>query len=289
MATLGARIYIARSRKGYTQTELGDKIGAAQAQISQWENNKAEPTRKYMTRLKKVLGSLEDMTQLEDMAQEIRDLITRHPISVSDIANAAGVAVPTIYNIMNERSTPRKDTVMYVERALLDLREQYRDDAKDQTENNESKHLAFLGDAPIGNKIKSIRLFNPNDEKQVNALPDAPGVYMIYAGNNDIAFDLSSNMDKPIESDKLKMVGTPEYIGKADRLRERIKSHRYNYRRTGGEGRDWWWRDDWIDLAIYIEVDGDGKLHEELETLLIKLMSPQLNERKQGVKVTSKT
>ena len=154
MATLGARIYIARSRKGYTQTELGDKIGAAQAQISQWENNKAEPTRKYMTRLKKVLGSLEDMTQLEDMAQEIRDLITRHPISVSDIANAAGVAVPTIYNIMNERSTPRKDTVMYVERALLDLREQYRDDAKDQTENNESKHLAFLGDAPIGNKIK---------------------------------------------------------------------------------------------------------------------------------------
>lgn len=206
MTTIGERIYAARSKKGYTQTQLAKKIGVAQAQISQWENNKSEPLPKHIVKLEKVLGPL----------------------------------------------------------------------TKAQRERTKSEHLAFLAEAGVGQKIKSIRFFNPHDTKQLSKVPDTPGVYLLYAGGNNLAVDHAFKSNEPINLDKIKMVGTPEYIGKANKLRTRIRQH-------GPARGDWWWREDWIDLAICIEVDGRGKLHEELETLLIKLLSPQVNVRKQGV------
>ena len=50
-----------------------------------------------------------------------------------------------------------------------------------------------------------------------------------------------------------------------------------------GKKNTWWYREDWINLAVYVETDID--LSEELETLLIKLLSPQANRQKAGVKV----
>ena len=208
MTTIGERIYAARSKKGYPQTWLANKIDVSQAQISQWENNRAVPSQRYMVKLEKVLGPLQAM------------------------------------------KTQRKGT--------------------------KSEQLAFLAEAGVGQKIKSIRFFNPHDRKQISKVPDTPGVYLLYAGGNNLAVDHAFKSNEPINLDKIKMVGTPEYIGKANKLRTRIRQH-------GPPRGDWWWREDWIDLAICIEVDGRGKLHDELETLLIKLLSPQVNVRKQGV------
>lgn len=282
MTTIGERIYAARIKKGYTQTRLAKKIRVTQALISQWENNRAVPSQQHMEQLERVLGPLE----YEDMAQQIRELVERYPVSVSDIAKEAGLTPQTIYNILKGRViSPRKDTVDKVKEALEKLRKQHREKGgsedinyRDTAEESESERLAFLAEAGVGQKIKSIRFFNPHDKKQLDEVPDTPGVYLLYAGGNNLAVDHAFKSNEPIGFDKIKMVGTPEYIGKADKLRIRIKQHRDN-------PNTWWWRKDWIDLAICIEVDGRGKLHEELETLLIKLLSPQVNVRQQGVRL----
>jgi type I restriction enzyme M protein len=46
----------ARKAKGLSQAELAEKIGAAQAQISQWETGKSEPGTEVIGRLEKLLG-----------------------------------------------------------------------------------------------------------------------------------------------------------------------------------------------------------------------------------------
>lgn len=286
MTTIGKRIYAARSKKGYTQAKLAKKIGVKQAQISQWENDKATPLPRHMVQLERVLGPLEDMAKLEGMAQQIRELVEQYPVSVRDIAEEAGLNEQTIKRILDGRvNSPQKDTVDGVTEALKKLRKQHREkgdskdiDYGDTATEGESEQLAFLAEAGVGQKIKSIRFFDPHDTNQLSKLPDTPGVYLVYAGGNNLAVDHAFKSNEPINLDKIKMVGTPEYIGKANKLRTRIRQHRYR-----SSHDDWWWRKDWIDLAICIEVDGRGKLHEELETLLIKLLSPQVNVRKQGV------
>lgn len=78
------------------------------------------------------------------------------------------------------------------------------------------------------------------------------------------------------------MVGTPEYIGTTKHLRIRIKQHIYDAANDTNDDH-WWWREDWIDLAVCIEIDGE-KLSQELETFLIKILSPQVNKNKLGIK-----
>ena len=75
------------------------------------------------------------------------------------------------------------------------------------------------------------------------------------------------------------MVGAPEYIGEAKNIRQRIKQWKDAHRR--GNADAWWFREGWINLAIYVETDAD--MRGELETLLIKLLSPQINWYKQGI------
>ena len=287
MTTLGKRIRDARHMKDYSQVVLAHKVKVNKAYISQWENDHKEPTQEQMARLEKVLGPL------DDMAEQIREMLEWY--SVPDIAREAGKAVATIYNILKGVGTPHPETIDKIEKALSKLRERHRDDAQgegledisyeDPVEDSESESPFELHDRLykelIGEEIKSIRAFNPYSKKQLNELPDTPGVYLIYAGNNNLAIDLKSALkrNKTTTPDKLMMVGTPEYIGQSKTLKTRIMSHH----RNRGKGDDWWWLKGFIDLGICIETDGNGKLHKDLETLLIKLMSPQINKRKRGV------
>lgn len=105
MTEIGKEIYAARSRKGYTQAKLAEKIGVTQAQISQWENNRSAPSPKHKLKLEKVLGLSEDMAKLGDMAKQIRELVEQCPVSVPDIAKKAKTSLATIYNILNGKVT----------------------------------------------------------------------------------------------------------------------------------------------------------------------------------------
>ena len=126
--------------------------------------------------------------------------------------------------------------------------------------------------------LADVSILLPNH----NGRPDAPGVYLFYAGENDVGIgtnDLRNIADIDFAT-RLRMVGTPEYIGETRNIRQRIEFWKQNHEEE--EPNAWWYREDWITLAIFIEIDDDrkGAFRRELETLLIKLLGPQHNKNK---------
>ena len=283
---IGDRIYDARCRKGWSQAELAAKIGKHGPQISNWENDKTKPSERDLALLEKVLDC-----SLQDIAQQIQDCLDNFPVTALGIAKEAGVSPPTIYNIRDGKVVnPRRPTADRIQSALIALRKRhadYADDAEEwddadrPTEENEPEPRKFLierglgKDGNTGEIIKSYRLFDPHDEEHVNALPETPGVYLFYAGNNDVAIPSEAIPGGEVSAiGRLRIVGTPEYIGQTDNIRRRINDRKYAHKR--GDEKVWWFRKGWINLAVYVETD--MALRRELETLLIGLLSPQINK-----------
>ena len=213
-----------------------------------------------------------------DIAKQIQDCMDDLSIGVSDIAETADLAWLTVQNIKEGKTNPRLDTVEKIQKAIETLRERGSDDAGEEDE-SDLRQLPIEVNLGKGGKagriLKRVTLFNPYDEEQADELPNTPGVYLFYAGDNDIA--VSSNDFEGVRG--IKMVGTPEYIGEAKNIRQRIKQWKDAHKR--GNADAWWFREGWINLAIYVETDAD--MRGELETLLIKLLSPQINWYKQGI------
>ena len=131
------------------------------------------------------------------------------------------------------------------------------DEEEESEEDEDYESLPMRDD--IGKGIKSITLFDPHDDDQIASLSGITCVYMIYAGGNNL-----------VDAHNIKLTGTPEYIGSTKNFPSRINDHR----------QKWWWRDDWIDYGVCIEVDEQSGLHIELEKILIRLLSPSLNKTK---------
>ena len=288
---IGDLIRDERSRKGYTQAELAEEIGKSAERISKWEEGDVKPKKKDLALLEKFFGY-----PLFDTAGEIGRYLDKGGSSAV-LAQEASVSLVTIYNILSGNSLrPRKATVESIREALEALHERLGaeeaeridDDLADEDE-DEPEPPKFLVEGGLGKGgstgriIKSIRLFNPHVEEQVEALPDTPGVYLFYAGDNDVAIPSDAIPSGGVSAsiNKLRLVGTPEYIGATGNMRQRIEYWKANHEK--GVTNTWWFRDDWINLAVYIETD--MALQDELETLLIKLLSPQANINKVGVKV----
>lgn len=298
-AAIGDKIYDARSRKGWSQAELATKIGKHGSQISNWENDKIKPNERDLALLENALDC-----SLQDIASQIQDCLDNFPVTALGIAKEAGVSPPTIYNIRDGKVVnPRKPTADRILRALTTLRERhadyaddagYADDAEESQDDGDSaeeyrpEERKFLIEGALGKGgdagkfIKRYRLFNPHNKEHVASLPETPGVYLLYAGNDDVAIPSEVISGDAVATIKrLRIVGTPEYVGKADNIRSRIRGKKTDHEK--GITNTWWYREDWINLAVYVETDID--LSEELETLLIKLLSPQANINKVGVKV----
>lgn len=78
MSTLGTRIREARDAKGWTQEELADELGVAQAFISQIENGRRRPTPALARRLAAALDlSFEELAAREEQADVKANLIHR--------------------------------------------------------------------------------------------------------------------------------------------------------------------------------------------------------------------
>jgi type I restriction enzyme M protein len=56
MTKLSSWISETRKQTGLSQAAVGEKVGASQAQISQWENGKSTPSQEQLAKLEKVLG-----------------------------------------------------------------------------------------------------------------------------------------------------------------------------------------------------------------------------------------
>lgn len=197
------------------------------------------------------------------LSRKIQSFVKENEIEASEIADEAGLAPITIQNILSRKvKNPRQDTIDKIEEALARLEEKRNETVSEEDEESEEDELYELPMTDsIGKRIKSITLFNAHDDDQIASLSGITCVYMIYAGRNNWIGESENN---------IRLTGTPEYIGKTKNLPDRINDHR----------QKWWWRGDWIDYGVCIEIDERSGLDTELEKTLIRVFSPSLNKTK---------
>jgi transcriptional regulator with XRE-family HTH domain len=181
-----------------TQADLADKVGVTQATISNWEIGKVIPSREQKNDLKRILGGFSPDAAKANAEPNVD--VGPNPLSgwltkarlekgmsVPELAEAARLSAPAIYNIESGRITnPRAETIRRLERALekeipLDAKEEIREDAKIEG---------------FGELID----FDPHDDDD---LPSVPGIYVLY--------DIS---ERPI------------YVGQGSDIKRRLRSHR---------------------------------------------------------------
>ncbi len=177
----------ARLQAGLSQKELADKIGVAQAYISAWETERRPPTVEQFNKLKSVVD-LEVDSEVGPSAIGAWLARTRNQkqLSVTELAEKAGLSYPTVYNVESGRSpNPHQATIEKLEKALG---VQVPEDAS-----REAKSDATI--EGIGELVD----FDPYDEEY---LPKLPGIYVLY--------DIS---DRPI------------YVGEGESIKKRITDH----------------------------------------------------------------
>lgn len=196
--SFGERVKRARIRNAMTQADLGAKMGVTQATISNWEIGKVVPDREQKEKLKKILGGLVPEPAKNNAAQDVdvgpaplggwlTKVRLEKGLSVPELAEAAGLSAPAIYNIESGRiANPRAETIRRLEQSLgveipRDAKEEIREEAQIEG---------------VGELID----FDPHNDED---LPSVPGIYVFY--------DIS---ERPI------------YVGQGADIKRRIRSHR---------------------------------------------------------------
>jgi len=183
----------AREQNDFTQAQLAKKIGVTQGAIALWESGNHPPSRENMDKLESLLGPvdtagasslpLEGSSHVGDWLAKARD---KAGLTRAQLAQKAGLSIPTIYNIeKGQAGSPRDTTIKLLEDALGT-----RLDSESERELRAESTVEGLGD---------LRDFTPLDEK---TWPDGPGVYILY--------DISMR---------------PVYVGQSKEMKSRIKDH----------------------------------------------------------------
>lgn len=197
--SFGERLKRARVRTAMTQADLAEKMEVSQATISNWEISKLVPTREQKIQLKRILGGFSSDSSGNHTEQEVvvvgptplSGWLTKarfeKNLSVSELAEMAGLSAPAVYNIESGRIlNPRSETVRRLERALG---KEVPREAKEEIE-QEAKIEGF------GELVD----FDPHDDED---LPALGGIYVLY--------DIS---ERPI------------YVGQGADIRNRLRQHR---------------------------------------------------------------
>ncbi len=192
-----AEIRNRRTSLGLSQGQLGDLIGVTQATISNWETGRTVPSARMRDRLADAfVTEEEEEDDYEAVAEESSSpqanygdwlVNTRiaHGLSRQQLAAAAGVSEPQIWNIETGRTiNPRSTTRSRLEQALGTAAPDEIVEAVEQQ-------------AEIGS-VGQLTDFDPHVEDE---LPQEAGVYVLY--------DIS---DRPI------------YVGESGNIRDRIRN-----------------------------------------------------------------
>jgi transcriptional regulator with XRE-family HTH domain len=189
---VGNAIREARKQNALTQEELAKKIGVVQGTLSLWENGKHEPDEDSKAKLRTVLGTnflgsgSEDADASSVLAEWLSRVRQEKNMTVAQVAERAGLSVPTIYGIEAGKSqNPRQRTVRLLEKAVGKKFE-----AEFQKSLKEASTIEGLGE---------LQDFDPHDEHD---WPEEPGIYVLY--------DIS---DRPI------------YVGMGKSIGGRIADH----------------------------------------------------------------
>jgi transcriptional regulator with XRE-family HTH domain len=210
-----------------TQAELGEKMGVTQAAISTWETGRVVPGAQQKRRLKEILGittarrtsGAAGPAIVESGPPAFGVWLNRQRLqagmSVTELAAAAGVSGPAIYNIEAGRSpNPRQSSIAKLEKALgAQLPQEAREEMQQEA--------TILG---MGELVD----FDPHDEAN---LPTDAGIYVLYdISERPIYVGQSSNIKARIRSHNEKfwfkqpIVQTGAYVGITDRdMREKVE------------------------------------------------------------------
>ncbi len=229
----GNMIYEARKSKGWTQAELGNKIGVSQATIANLENGRTDPEN-YLEQLQTALAGLgafgpEEVDAIieaepSSFGEWLRTKREASRLSVTELAERAAVTPPTVYNIESGKSrNPQKTTRDKLARAL------------GQTVPEQVVREAETEQAIVG--LGSLTDFDP---LQQSDWPQCAGVYVLY--------DVSQR---------------PIYVGKAGNIANRLGEHSQKF----------WFRSPIVENAAFIEVTDRSLRHQLEQVLIKFLKS----------------
>lgn len=245
--TTGERVRRNRIRVGWTQADLGEKVGVSQMTVSNWESGKAVLKGEQKQQVFALLGltkteAEEAEAQSPQPSQEtgpsaVAAWLTRtrldRKMSVPELAEASDVTAGQIYNIESGRTTnPRPSTIQKLEAALKE-----RLPSETKAEIKEEATVEGVGE---------FFEFDPHDPDD---WPDVPGIYVLY--------DIS---DRPI------------YVGQGSSIRKRIRDHEEKF----------WFKHPIVSTASYISVP-EGELRRKIESILIRFLKRNAVINKQGV------
>jgi transcriptional regulator with XRE-family HTH domain len=178
-----------RIRAGLSQSELADKIGVAQATISNWERRKGTPSETQKDSLAVVLGqnqAADGIVDASPLAAWVSKSRSAMGWSVPELAHHAGLTPPAVYRIeAGVTRNLRAATRVKLEKALGNTIPQ--DTVDELAEEAEIKGLGSLED------------FDPHVDAE---RPSEAGIYVLY--------DISER---------------PVYVGEGGNVRKRLKDH----------------------------------------------------------------
>ncbi|MCB9895044.1 MAG: helix-turn-helix domain-containing protein [Planctomycetes bacterium] len=253
------RLKEAREAAELTQQALATKLGVSQPYLSGWERGDSRPTGKLLDKTLTWIDRAEEKFELGDYAPEedeeadedededvdedddkenafgewLRTARRRNNLTQGQLAETAGISQVTISLIESGQTpNPRQSTVEKLENALGE-----EVDTGVAEELEEEGYVEGVGE---------FRSFNPHDNDD---WPDTPGVYVFY--------DIS---DRPI------------YVGKAKKIRSRVKDHSEKF----------WFKAPIVNSAWYVEIESE-ELRGQVEKLLIKFLRSNAVLNKQNV------
>jgi transcriptional regulator with XRE-family HTH domain len=160
----GAALKRARLQAGLSQQELADKIGVQQPYISSWETEKTVPNSDQLKKLRRVIDlEIDSEAGPSAIGAWLTRVRTKRGLSIAELAEKAGLSLPTVYNIESGRSpNPHESTIKKLERALND---------KVPTETaDEAKAEATI------EGVGELLDFDPHEQDE---WPNQPGVYVL--------------------------------------------------------------------------------------------------------------
>lgn len=176
-----------RKRLGLSQAGLGDRVGAHQVLVSNWETGRAVPTPEQRAALLKLFDadpaeSVSPQASYGDWVREAREAIG---LDRKQLAAKVGISEIQVYNIETGRTfNPRDSTRRALSSAL--------GQAPRQIDLAVQKATEITG-------VGRLTDFNPHD---ADDFPSEPGVYVFY--------DIS---DRPV------------YVGESGNIKARIRGH----------------------------------------------------------------
>jgi len=188
----GKAIREARKQNALTQRELARKLGVSRTAVFDWEAGSREPDEGSKVKLQSILGANflaagpDDTDTSSVLSAWLSRVRQERNMTVAQLAEKSGLAVPTIYNIeAGKAQNPRQRTIRLLEKAVG---KKFEDEF--QKSLREASTIEGLGE---------FQDFEPHDK---NDWPEESGIYVLY--------DIS---DRPV------------YVGMATSIATRIADH----------------------------------------------------------------